>query len=526
MRYFLPFIILLACMYGCGADVDARLSDVEKLMPERADSALTILHGLEDGYEQMGDEDKALFGLLLTWAADYVSAAPPADDYINFSVEYYSRAGSRQRLAESYLYRARLHKERREYDPALRDLLKAGESADPREYHFLGKLNFDIGHLASFQDELEKALEYYETAAGYFEKAGSVDNLSKVYLMQGLIYQYTADPEAVIGSYRRAMEIAVDSIVIGDALNDMGNYYLEHEELDSALVYTRRSLAYPYYDTNMSMRYYNMANIFYLMDRNDSAVVYVRRAMEYPIDIYYESECYRLLANVAFEADDKDGIDTYLKAYHQTLDTIKLIEQQTNINILEEIHRSDVEKGAIRGHRNLLYVAVAIVLLVGAAVSLLLYRRSKGREEQAGEYRAELEKKQEMMLLELRDELERTRTKYAAVRKKADFQTRQQIDKSVYNDVLHLDDERSFTARMNKVLNRLPEKLRGDYPDLTYKEIVWCCLFVLGVPTPDISTILDYTQSSQYKFKQRLAKKLGLDGTRQLEQMLFDKVNI
>ena len=137
-----------------------------------------------------------------------------------------------------------------------------------------------------------------------------------------------------------------------------------------------------------------------------------------------------------------------------------------------------------------------------------------------------LDKKHELLLQNFLNEWKQIKIKYSTVRKKANFAEREQIDKKVYNEVFCFENEAIFTDKMNKALNHLPDKLKTDYPNITHKEIIWCCLFMLQIPTTDISLILDYKQSSLYKFKQRLGKKLGFSSLKDFEQMLQDKTDI
>ena len=75
---------------------------------------------------------------------------------------------------------------------------------------------------------------------------------------------------------------------------------------------------------------------------------------------------------------------------------------------------------------------------------------------------------------------------------------------------------------MNKSFNNIITKLEARYPEINEKELLWCGLFLLGISNKDIALILDTQPTSLYKMKQRLAQKMQLAGTRELDQLLVD----
>lgn len=539
-KYFF-ICILFITIYACNSHINEKLFEAENLMETKPDSSLHILQSIEGDYEDMSDEEKALFGLSLFIAKDKNDLELPPIELIDFSVNYYTQINDNDRLAYSYLYKSRIFKNKREYTDAIQNLLKGLDAAKKtKDDSILGRIYFDIGHIASFQEEWDKALDYFQKAITHFDKAGKTENIAKIYLVQGWLYKAINDYDSAIKSSRKALEITKDSAIMGDVLNNIGDFYFKEEKLDSAFYYLRKSLHYPYFDMNLSGRYYDMADAFCIIDEYDSAAYYAEKALSLPIDIYYEEECYRVLINVALAKDDKLALVENINKRRACEDSIKKIENQTNINVLEEVHNSNTEKKKAEDRHYWLIIAIITLVLTTLPVVLFLYIRNKSKQLKADKYKnkleeqevivsdlsSELKRKQKLLISDLMSEIEQTRIKYADARKNSNFEEREKIDKTIYNDVLHIDDEAAFTDKMNMVLNNLPDKLRYDYSELNYKEIVWCCLFMLDFSTADIALLMDFKQSTQYKFKQRLSKKLSLNSSKELEQMLHDKVNI
>ncbi len=549
MRYFLlatsciPFFFLLACQ----SKIDYKLSEAETLMEQMPDSSLAILQNLQERYPEMSEEGKALFGLLYFRASIKKASGLPPQEIIDLSINYYSTHNQRQQLAYSYFCKARIFKERREYGDAIKNLLKAKELCNrEKDFSLLGKIYFDLGQIAGYQGENKKAMDYFNQAVNNFDKAGDRESVSKVFLVIGWNYMAVEEFDEAIRFSRKALENTTDSIIMGDVLNDIGNSYYFKEEFDSALYYMRQSLHYPYFDTNMSSRYYNIGNVFSYRNKYDSALVYINKAFEYPIDIYFEEECYRVLMRIALAKNDKENFTLYMAQRENCRDSIKKLELQPNIGLLEQIHQSDLKTVEVKNQRLYLIIILLFFILAGCLVVTWLYKHNKRKQHKvefyekehaaaresysetkrkADSYKAELMKKHELVLSELNKKLEESKAKYAVERKKATAEQQEEIDKAIYNEVLCFSSETVFINKMDRILNNLPEKLQKDYPEITYKEIVWCCLFVLEFPTHIISLILDFKQSTQYKFKQRLSKKLNFNSVKDLEQMLHEKAN-
>lgn len=59
-------------------------------------------------------------------------------------------------------------------------------------------------------------------------------------------------------------------------------------------------------------------------------------------------------------------------------------------------------------------------------------------------------------------------------------------------------------------------------PDIKEKELIWCCLHLLEIPTHDILVLLDYESINSLKgMKRRLAPKLGLENAALLNDYLL-----
>lgn len=489
--------------------------------------SLKLLEHMQEAYPNMNNKNKAKYALLLVWASDKNSQDIQSyEDILDNSIQYYEESNNKPNLSLSFFYKSRIYRYKDDYANAIKYLLKAKDLSDPnKDFSLLGKIYSDFGQISILQDDLQKAIEYFEQSAFYFEKSGEKNNLSKVYMLIGWINGASDELQQSINFTFKALELTTDSITIGDLYNDIGKYHYLEGANDSALYYLKKSLRYPYYSTNLAIRYANLGYAFYHMQEYDSAIVYVNEALQNDINIYTERDCYKLLFDISIETDNMNTA-IYMSELRMLEDSIKKLEKQPEIAIVEQLHHSEKVVENISNQKLFLVVFIIVLSLFGALLLGWLYKRGQKEKNKAVVYKEELEKKQEQSWIEFHKELERTKEKYASHKKNVKFDQREEIDRIVYNEVLHLNDETTFINKMNNVLNHLPDKLKKDYPAISYKEIVWCCLFILDIPTTDISMLLNYTQSSQYKFKQRLTKKLGFSNSKELEKMIHKKTDI
>ncbi|MCD8041628.1 MAG: tetratricopeptide repeat protein [Tannerellaceae bacterium] len=544
--YLLPFFFI--CCQPKDQKKEEQTSRIEKSPEEIPDAIMQSILELEPHYNEMTNLQKAVFGVTLAEQIinnnfiylyqEYMEKNPVT--YLDFSIQYFRQNKETRKNVYCYLAKGMLYKEKRQYKEAIENLLEATElNKHLTDNNLSAVLYFQLGSLAGFQNENEKALEYFLKAVELYKQEGNTEGEAKVYTSLSWTYTSLERDKEALASSRKALELTDDPIRKGDALLDIGNSYFFMQEFDSALYYTKQSLEYPYISTTQAARYNKLANVYAYKKEFDSAYHYAKIALTYPIDIYFESACYSLLSTIAAERGDKNEMIFYINNLHAVQDSITKIERQPNIQILEQIRLSDKKTLQVTAQRSYLLYAIFFVILISSLIVIRLYRNHQQKKKEVRIYKTELEQKEEvidsqqeelskryeLLLLNLADELKRTKDKYAVQRAKGNFEQRQQIDRIVYDEVLHLQDEKAFITKMNHILNALPDKLKEKFPEITYKEIVFCCLLMLKLSSNEIAFILEYKQTSLYKFKQRLIKKLGFATSKEFEQLLHDKVN-
>jgi hypothetical protein len=524
MRFILIVIpIFLLSFWSCQPSINKELHKAELLIKTAPDSAKYLLNEIEKDYPSMNRREKALFGLLFSQLSN--NNTPYLKELIDFSIDYYSRGNIQNQkhyLSLCYFFKSRILSQDRQDADAVVYLYKAKEQGESeKNYWLLARIYFDLGQIAINQDETEKSLKYFSKSAEYFEKSQEKEHQSNVFMIINWLHQLLGNYDIAIEYSFNALDLATDSITKGNVINGIGYSYFLLEKSDSALYYMKYSLEYPSLEINRSLRNYMIAKVYQNLQKEDSVYFYLNKALQYEREINIEKEIYEMLVDWSIKNGEKDKVAYYIEKQRIAEDSVKKIENQPKIDIVEHIYHSEREITKVKNQRVLLIVSVIFVLLAGLLTFFYLQKNKRNEQNKALVYKTELEKKGlELKLKELKNEIEKAKIRYKDIKKKAVPSQHEQIEKTCYNEVLHIDNENLFMEKMNKVLNNFPHKLQGNYPSISYKEIVWCCLYILDISTLDISLLLDLTLSSQYKFKQRLAKKLHFTSTKELEKML------
>ena len=118
--------------------------------------------------------------------------------------------------------------------------------------------------------------------------------------------------------------------------------------------------------------------------------------------------------------------------------------------------------------------------------------------------------------------MEELRDSQAEERKNASPEERIRLDKELYEKCLHFNNWDAFICEMNHAFNDIVDVLQREYLGITHKEIIWSCLHLLNVSNSDRMMLLNTTSEGLYKLKQRLAKKLNLKNTKELDSFLHE----
>ena len=150
MRNFFYPILLVIFLSSCAPVQDRRtLNDMEALMPEKPDSALAVLRGLQPR-DLPGLHVRPLYALLLSEAFDKNYIDLTDDSLALVANKYYGDHGSKLHRLKSWYYLGRIRFNAGNYAEAVICYNKALEYAESlTNYHYMGLINREIANAYS-----------------------------------------------------------------------------------------------------------------------------------------------------------------------------------------------------------------------------------------------------------------------------------------------------------------------------------------------------------------------------------------
>ena len=212
-------------------------------------------------------------------------------------------------------------------------------------------------------------------------------------------------------------------------------------------------------------------------------------------------------------------------SYQQCSDSIRRIDSQTKASVLETIHSTKQEVAQTKQKNWVLTIGILLVLVLSMVFHLRLQKRKEQElvendikhKVQKETYHKDVMLKHRLLLLQ---KIEATKAEQSDLRKKLTATQKATLDRELYNALLHFNDPAFFFSQMDAVLNNLVTKLKERYPKTSDRQISWCCLFLLNIPSTDILLLLNYKVEGYDKMKQRLAGKFGLQQANELSAFL------
>jgi len=525
LRYYNIIISLLCLLLASCSSTPDELKIAEHLIASRPDSALTILQTIRPQNIKL-DSHIALYCLLINKALSKTDKYPASDSTINISINYYKKINEKERLIECYFYRGRLFMHLKKFDEATNMFLKALDNKSETKHDDLwAELYQDLGNIRYIQHEYLNAREKYIQSAKYFDKYSAVLESNYRLIDIGRTYFSEKKYNSAHFYYSKVLGQSKDSFLTGTALQEIGINYLHSGNIDSAKKYLTRCLIYPGKAENKGLQFMNLADIYLKCSLYDSAFHYTSLALKESSDLLTKRECYRILVDIEYHKKNLIQMGKYMTLFQSYSNYVKAMESQTKSTVIENLHdTSEVEKGTKRKIVIILSI-LFIVLSLSGIIIYLLYKRNKAKKTQLKLFRDQLSTKQEFVSRNLSKKIESAKETQTDLRKKASPEERVKLDKELYNNTLQLEKWDNFKVEMNQTFNQIIDKLESNFSGITQREMIWCCLHLLEVPNTDKMLILEASSDSLYKLKQRLAKKLNLKTTKQLDSFLIEIIS-
>jgi len=524
VRIFFSLSAVIILTFSCSRTND-RLLQAEQLIETSPDSAMNILR--KYNYNGLSDKDKALYGMVFTRVSLSKRNILKSDSFISFSIDYFEKTNEKERIAASYFYKGRLYKYASDYETAMDYYLRSMDNISGlNDYKLLGRLNMDIGEIHFYQNNFISALDKFQKADSNFIKAGLQPQSFSCKMNIGRCYKAKEEYLTALNYNLNTMKFAQDLFQKGSVMQEIGINYYRLGKFDSALFYLKRVLDFPNYENNNSIRYYHLADLFFEIKQYDSAIYYSKRALQKKPDLRTRKECCRILVNCKTIKGDISGLNYYMSNFQDYDDSIRKIDLQTKGSYIETMHNT--KKEAEKSRSWIWYLSVFILILISGGIYLYIRKHNKVEQvieqSRVNHNREKAEIRKDIML-------KKRETLFANIDRIKEEQKKSEIRaqnfalriKNMYNELLHIQDTALFFCEMDGVLNNTVTKLKEVLPEISEKELTYCCLHLLKIPTHDILILLDYESVNSLKgMKRRLAQKLNLQNATLLNDFLLN----
>ncbi len=167
----LSILLITACSHE-GRQMKM-LADVDSLIMVNADSAKSILLGMDREMVDAPDEVKAYYNLLRVKTDDKTFVEHTSDSLICSVADYYEKVGRRERLPETYYYIGRANVDMKNSEKALFYLQKAiMQDSTFVSPNLRGRAYAQIGYIYHRNCLFEDAKNMHVIAYTYFKESG------------------------------------------------------------------------------------------------------------------------------------------------------------------------------------------------------------------------------------------------------------------------------------------------------------------------------------------------------------------
>lgn len=543
-------IVLFLIMGACNNHPQAPiLLEVEKIIEEQPDSALSILNKVEN-INQLSEKDHATYCLLLTQAQDLNYITHTSDSLIKIATTYFEKSNDKHKASLSYYYMGRVNTDLHDALKAQEFYLKALEIGEKtKDYHLLAKICNNLGTLYNYQDIYDLALPMQKKALYYINMEQKQDTVNMSYILRNTARTFTLmnlEDSAVI-YHKQALKYS-RPYNISSILVDLGNIYIYKNEYVEAKKYIDLAQNSTTILKTLYPIYLSKGKLLSAMGQLDSAKYYLTQCSQ-SSNIYTQAGSLCHLAQVALKENDLNNYVKYTETYSTLRDSITKHSHFENIRIAQSMfnyqriakEKDQFEKKAAQ--RMIFIYQVIIIFFLTIAIFIFIFKREKIKKKRLTELKEEQYKRSQQyiennnkQIFQLTETLhskqeemsEVERQLYEARKLMLEMENRQIFEKqgtilllekdfhnsSIYIRI-HREDDIQLSPSEWEELHQLIDATYPDftnrlirlYPQISIEEIHICYLVKMQLSIKKIAFIMHITSSGVSQCRRRLYKK-------------------
>jgi len=508
-------------------------------MESAPDSALHILQKVNP-HKLYTHSTKALYALLMSQALDRNDIKTESDSIIKPATDYYTD-NEPERAGYAWFYHARTAGNRGNANEQAVNLLKAQAFAQQtKNYKLRGLIYCDKASMYESQKQYDSMIHYYRLSIQEFQHTNNTQNsiISLIKLGYGFLLSERTD--SAIPYYitaRKLASLSHDTLMMSTVDKSLGSVYYKKNNYKEALNYYKQvPLTHiEMYDAN---KWYLMAKAYIQIGRVDSARILLNRVND-PHD--FAPDYYKLWLTIY---EQEGNLKEALKAAKKTMqvkDSVndrKLTVSFAGLDKKYKYQGLQIENQKLiinNKQRGLFLIFTLFVLSIMVLTVLILRLRIKKRQF---DVQNELLEKEKAFVEIEKDKVEKEKENSSLLEKQLKLQTIlllniEQHRKNVIkrpgiwkNDSKDMQPAQNNTfyeeliAAMDLEYTDISLRLLKNFPTLSKRDILICCLLLAGFDAGMIATILDVKLESVTKHRYRLRTKLQMQNSDNLVDYL------
>lgn len=557
------FPLLLLAFVSCGKRNDGlpALQRVALLTNTQPDSAVALLDSLRDSIFLQPRSVRMYYDLLTVKARDKAYIRHTSDSLIRNVLRYYERQDDKKHLPETYYYAGRVYSDLGDAPQALNYFIRASETADGKDYDLLSRIYSQIGTLYLYQDVYDKALPVFRKCYQYNLLEG--DSAGMVYAIRnmGRTYRTLDQVDSALHYYKEADSLAIKlgSNLLRMRVNgEFSAYYTQLGMYKEAY----KCLQWAFLQFNSDDRapaYSTVAHYYLNINQLDSALIYFTKLLKMDDYLYLQS-AYKGLGEIATKRGNYAEACSYWALYEMYRDSVQSITQTETvrkINALYNYQLREEENNRLqmqnRQQKNYIVWITASMVVVAL---FFAYRQNRKRKEEGRinqlqklkaleeqKYRqsqefieenkkriAELEKElqaskivqnqpQQELLHARKQSLEKDNEQVEAYRRLEAEAVKALETSDIFRKCHEVDgnlsaeDWQTLTAAIDFTYSQFTHRLKDLYP-VSEVELQVCLLLKIGISSTRIAQLVLRSKQAVTSIRKRLYKKVfGQEGT-------------
>lgn len=525
VRFYLLVAGLVVTLVGCDHEARVLLERAEAFLPAEPDSAEMCLNGIEEP-ARLGDESRALYGLLRTYVENRQGKEVKSDLLIRDSYEYYREASDAgqtidrtlmRHYAQSCYYMALYYSScdsTKQCEDLLHQAIKCSEKCE--DWHTCYLAYIQLGDVTCWGNS-EYAIQQSLKALDIYYKIN--DDVNNEVLILGKIAGFTAQPDSALKYYMKGYELA-NKHSLQKLQNQMcmglAATYCYMGEYDKGLRFAKRGIVTA--DSIVLVpSLLELAQCYYNCDSLEKAKEILKTIKCDSTDFVNRFLILRDISEIAIHQHDLDSLYYYTDSAYECLEDRFLQSQREMVEYYQDNLIKKMEKEQMQHEKEMSHwIWGTIILLVLIVAAFIIYNVWKNKQRLVVEHQKEMQHKQEII---------HQKSKTLAVLQQHSLEKlgyhRESISKK---DVAHMTEKawKEIEQLINETDNNFVENLRKQHKFFKEEDIQLCMLVRMKMTNAIIAKFFLITESAVKKRKSAL-KKTGfqiVDPNISLEQVI------